>query len=137
MEHILSVFAGRKGLGNCLGNSTAYRSSHPGKEVERFHAVACTALGVRWRYLYDDRFGFTAEQAAPFLAWSDLALLLYEDPNPYDKRYPYELNDDVDFRDFYLHVAAWGAKREGVTLLWSAIEIDDINAGGEVHGAVQ
>lgn len=131
--HFLSVFAGRKGL----GNSTAYRSSHPGKEVERFHAAACAALGVRWGHLYDDTFGFTAEQAAPFLADPELSRLLFEDPNPYDKRYPCELDDEVDFRDFYLHVAAWGAKREGIALLWSTLEVDDIDAGGEYHGAVQ
>lgn len=130
--HFLSVFAGRKGL----GNSTAYRSSHLGKEVERFHAAACAALGVRWGYLYDDTFGFTAEQAAPFLADPELAPLLQ--PATWNgKQYPHELVDDLDFRDFYLEVATWGAKREGVTLLWSALEVDDIDAGGEVHGAVQ
>ena len=102
--HFLSVFAGRKGL----GNSITYRSSHKGTEVVRFHAAACDALGVNWGYLYDDTFGLTAEQAAPFLADSDLAPLLQ--PSTWN-------------RDFYLHVAAWGAKREGVVLLWSPLRL--------------
>lgn len=116
--HFLSVFAGRKGL----GNSITYRSSHKGADVVRFHASACDALGVNWGYLYDDTFGLTAEQAAPFLADSDLAPLLQ--PSTWNgKRYPYELAEDVNFRDFYLHVAAWGANGPPLRLSASTLVV--------------
>ena len=143
MPHLIKVFVGDSKEN--LGDSTYYRSSLSGADVERCHAHACEAIGFKnWRDAMDvgSWFKLRDHEAAALLQVPALAeAVLSEDKpevhyrgTPYEYRLTHSL-EDVEWSVAYLEVAAHGARLLGLELRFEEVAADYIDAGGEAHGA--
>lgn len=127
MDHVIKIFVGDSGEG--LGDSTYYRSSLSGSDIERCHKTACQAIGIAWwGDLLCDSFRLTREEGEALKKVPALAELIEEDKRGF-------ASVDIAWSDVYLEVARHGAILLGLDLQFEEIEADYIDAGGEIHGA--
>lgn len=143
MDHLITIFAGRNGL----GQSWTYRANMPGPEIEKCHAHGCEVIGLVWSGVCDEGYDISAEQAASLLKIP--GMVHPEDSNEtsllsvnrfgsdkWREAWPYHVGDP-GFAAIYLAVAKHGAAAMGLDL--KAAEASDayvIDAGGEYYSAV-